>query len=111
MSVTTALVGGPLVLTYALGFGSTASTLATTETTTFISTTTKIARKIPLGMQALPATAAVGTLVAGFQIDLSSAPIPINPGEYLHIILRVPGGTATSAGAPRGSVAVIGYFR
>jgi hypothetical protein len=48
----------------------------------------------------------------GFQRDFSSAPLPINPGEFLHIILRIPlGGTATSAGAPRGSVAVLGYFR
>jgi len=111
MTVTTALTGGPLVFSWAIGFGSTASTLATTETTTFTSNTTKIARKIPLGVQSLAATAAVGTISPGFQVDFSSAPIPVNPGEFLHIILRVPGGTATSAGAPRGSVAVFGYFR
>ena len=111
MTVTTALTGGPLIFAYALGYGSTAASLATTETTTFTSTTTKIARKIPLGMQTLAATAAVGTLVPGFQVDFSSAPLPVNPGEYLHIILRVPGGTATTGGAPRGSVAVLGYFR
>lgn len=111
MSVTTALTGGPLLFTYALGYGSTAATLATTETTTFTATTTKIARKIPLGMQSLAASSAVGTISPGFQVDLSSAPIPINPGEFLHIILRVPGGTATTGGAPRGSVAILGYFR
>ena len=112
LSVTTALTGGPLLLQWAIGYGSTASTLATTESATFTAGgTTKIARKIPLGAQALPATAAVGTLSAGFQRDFSAAPLPINPGEFLHIILRIPGGTATSAGAPRGSVAVLGYFR
>jgi hypothetical protein len=108
--VTTALTGGPLIVTYALGFGSSASSLATTETTTFTATTTKIARRIPLGLQTLAATAAVGTLSPGFQVDLSGSPIPINPGEYLHIIIRCLG-TNTSAGAPRGSVAVLGYFR
>lgn len=110
LTVTTALTGGPIILTYALGFGSTASTLATTETASFTSPTTKVARRIPLGLQTLAATAAVGTLSPGFQADFSSAPIPINPGEYLHIILRVLG-TNTTGGAPRGSVAVFGYFR
>jgi hypothetical protein len=112
LSVTTALTGGPLLLQWAIGYGSTASTLATTESASFTAGgTTKIARKIPLGAQALPATAAVGTLSAGFQRSFGNAPIPINPGEFLHIILRIPGGTATTAGAPRGSVAVLGYFR
>ena len=112
LSVTTALTGGPLLLQWAIGYGSTASTLATTESTTFTAGgTTKIARKIPLGAQALAATAAVGAISPGFQRDFSSAPLPINPGEFLHIILRIPGGTATTAGAPRGSVAVLGYFR
>jgi hypothetical protein len=112
LSVTTALTGGPLLLQWALGYGSTASSLGTTESSTFAAGgTTKIARKFPLGAQALPATAAVGTLSPGFQRSFGNAPIPINPGEFLHIILRIPGGTATTAGAPRGSVAVLGYFR
>lgn len=110
MTVTTALTGGPLIVTYAVGFGSTASTLATTETTTFTSGTTKIARKIPLGLQTLAATAAVGSISPGFQVDFSSAPLPVNPGEFLHIIIRCLG-TNTTLGAPRGSVAVLGFFR
>ena len=112
LSVTTALTGGPLLLEWAVGYGSTAASLATTESTTFTAGgTTKIARKIPLGAQGLAATSAVGVIAPGFQRDFSEAPLPVNPGEYLHIILRIPGGTATSAGAPRGSVAVLGYFR
>jgi hypothetical protein len=113
LSVTTALTGGPLLFQWAIGYGSTASTLATTESTTFTAGgTTKIARKIPLGAQSLAAASAVGVISPGFQRNFDSAPLPINPGEFLHIILRIPtGGTATSAGAPRGSVAVLGYFR
>lgn len=110
LTVTTALTGGPIIITYAVGFGSTAASLATTETTTFTSGTTKIARKIPLGLQTLAATAAVGTLSPGFQVNFEDAPLPVNPGEYLHIIIRVLG-TSISGGAPRGSVAVFGYFR
>jgi hypothetical protein len=111
LSVTTALTGGPLLLQYAIGFGSTASSLATSESGTFTIGTTKIARKIPLGFQALGAAAAVGTIAPGFQRDFSAAPLPVHPGEFLHIILRIPGGTATTAGAPRGSAALLGYFR
>jgi hypothetical protein len=112
LSVTTALTGGPLLLQWAIGYGSTASSLATTESATFTAGgTTKIARKIPLGAQSLLAASAVGVISPGFQRSFADAPLPINPGEYLHIILRIPGGTATTAGAPRGSVAVLGYFR
>jgi hypothetical protein len=112
LSVTTALTGGPLLLQWAIGYGSTASTLATTESASFTAGgTTKIARKIPLGAQSLLATSAVGVISPGFQRSFGDAPLPINPGEFLHIILRIPGGTATTAGAPRGSVAVLGYFR
>jgi hypothetical protein len=113
LSVTTALTGGPLLFQWAIGYGSTASTLATTESASFTAGgTTKIARKIPLGAQSLAAASAVGVISPGFQRNFDSAPLPINPGEFLHIILRIPtGGTATSAGAPRGSVAVLGYFR
>ena len=112
LSVTTALTGGPLLLQWAIGYGSTAATLATNESTTFTAGgTTKIARKIPLGAQSLAATSGVGVISPGFQRSFGDAPLPINPGEFLHIILRIPGGTATSAGAPRGSVAVLGYFR
>jgi hypothetical protein len=110
LSVTTVLVGGPLIIPMAIGFGSTASTLATVETTTFANATTKIARKIPLGTQAVPATSAVGTVIAGYSVDFGQAPIVINPGEYLHIIIRVLGTNLTS-GVIRGSVAIFGYFR
>ena len=110
LSVTTVLVGGPLIIPMALGFGSTAATLATTETTTFTTATTKIARKIPLGTQAVPATSAVGAIIAGYSVDFGQAPIVINPGEYLHIIIRVLGTNLTS-GVIRGSVAIFGYFR
>ena len=93
---------------WAIGFGSTAASLATTETSSWANPTTKIARKIPLGFQTLAAAAAAGTVSTGFYMDFST-PITINPGEYLHVIVRFLG-TNTTAGAIRGTVAVIGYF-
>lgn len=105
----TALTGGPLIIQWAIGWGSTAASLATTESTTFASGTTKIARKHPLGTQVFAAAAAAGVLAAGFQRDFSAAPLCINPGEFLHIIIRCQG-TNTTAGTPRVQVTPIGYF-
>lgn len=105
-----ALTGGPLVSYFAVGFGSTASSLATTEQTTFVSNTTKIARKIPLGAQTLAATAPLGTIAAGFQ-RIFPETIPINQGEFLHIIVRFHGTSLTAGTAQvRGSIAIHGYF-
>lgn len=105
-----ALTGGPIVFNYAVGFGSTAASLATTETTTFTSGTTKIARKYPIGACAFAATAALGTTSPGFQVNFPDGMV-VNAGEYLHIILRCQG-TALTAGTAqvRGGVTVLGYF-
>lgn len=105
----TALTGGPLIIQWAVGWGSTAASLATVETTTFATATTKIARKHPLGTQVFAAAAAQGALAAGFQRDFTGAPLCINPGEYLHIIIRCQG-TNTSAGTPRVQCTPVGYF-
>jgi len=105
-----ALTGGPLVTAWAIGWGSTAASLATTESTTFASGTTKIARKMPLGNQTLAAAAALGTVALGFQRVFPDG-IPINPGEYLHIIARFHGVALTAGTAQvRGSVGITGYF-
>jgi len=107
--VSTVLAGGPIAICYAIGFGSTAASLATTESASFATGTTKIARKYPMGVQGFAVTAAAGTVVAGFQRDFSSAPIPVNPGEILHCIIRAIG-TSTTGGAIRGGVTFVGYF-
>lgn len=107
--VTTVLVGGPLMFQWAVGFGSTASSLATTETSSFTAGTTKVARRIAVGTQAIPATAAVGTTSLPVSIDFGHSPITVDPGCYFHVILRVIGTNLTS-GAIRGSVTPIFHF-
>lgn len=106
-----ALTGGPIVFNFAIGFGSTAASLATTESTTFSSGTTKIARKYPIGAQSFAATAPLGTVGQGFQVTFPS-PIPTQPSEFLHIIMRA-SGTALTAGTAqiRGGVTILGYFQ
>ena len=103
----TTILGGPMILEWGAGFGSTAATLATNESASFAATT-KIARKLHLGSQGLLNAAAVGSIAPGFQVDFSHAPLVVNPGEFLHIIMRSVAATVT--GAVRGGVTVIGYF-
>ena len=107
--VSVALTGGPIVLCFALGVGSTNSSLATAESASFTTATAKIARKFPIGAQAFAATAAIGTLAAGFQRAFPEG-LPVQPGEFLHIILRAIG-TSTSAGTIRGGITPIGYWK
>ena len=104
----TTILGGPMILEWGIGFGSTTSSLVTTEQTSFGGATNKIARKLHLGSQGLLNAAAVGSIAPGFQVDFSHAPLVVNPGEFLHVIMRSVAATAT--GACRGGVAVLGYF-
>jgi hypothetical protein len=94
-AVTTALVaptaGIPLV-SFDLGYGSTAASLATTESASFAATTKK-ARLIPLGfMQFSGNVQTVTAPVAGSvgnELDFDfEAPIVVNPGEWVQVVMR-----------------------
>lgn len=91
------------IFQWALGFGSTAVSLATAE-----AAAAKAPRRIPLGVQNLQIGAAVGaqcsTVIANFE------PVCVNAGEFVHIILRMPVGTATATEVYRGVVRVEGYW-
>lgn len=93
----------PTVFQWAIGVGSTAVSLATAE-----GAATKAPRRMSLGMQSLPIAAAVGaiatTVIANFE------PICVNAGEFVHIILRMPIGTATATEVFRGVVRIESYF-
>jgi len=92
------------VLQWAAGVGSTAVSLATGE-----SAAGKGPRRTPLGVQYFPVGAAVGqtanTITRNFRV-----PLVVNPGEFLHIILKMPIATATATEIFRGTCSVIGYF-
>ena len=95
--VQTTLTGGPLNLMYSLAYGHTAVSLATTESGSFASGTTKAPRRVPLGTQNYIAAAAAG--VAGNEITRTfNAPIYVNPGERVAIAVRNLG-TVTTLGA------------
>ena len=93
--VQTALTGGPLVNTFALAFGHTAVSLATTE-----AATTKARRIVllPELTQSVAAAAAAGTMTSqpGSAMCLFPEPIYVNPGEFVAFTVKHIGTAATA---------------
>lgn len=106
--VQVALTGGPLNLVFGVAYGHTALSLATAETGSFVTATTKAPRRLPLGVQNYLVTAAAGSTAAEVQRELAS-PIVVNPGEYFQITARNVG-TVTTLGALVVAVMVDHYF-
>lgn len=107
-SVQVALTGGPLTLIVGAAFGHTAVSLATTETGSFVTATTKAPRRVPLGNLDFVVTAAAGTGAVGITVSFKS-PIVVNPGEFFAITIRNVG-TVTTAGALAVTAMVDHYF-
>lgn len=86
------------VMTWAVGVGSTAVSLATAE-----AATTKARRVVGLGVQSLIVGDPIGGRVDGIRFVFTT-PLLAEPGTYVHIILRIPVGTATASQVLRGVV-------
>ena len=103
--VDAALTGGPLVYLYSLAYGHTLVSLATGESTTFATGTTKAPRRIWLGVQNCVVTAAAGTpLLPAIAVPFTS-PIVVAPGEFVAITVRNQGIVTTV-----GSVIITAVF-
>lgn len=94
----------PTVLEWSLGVGSTAVSLATAE-----GAATRAPRRIGLGSQSFVVGALAGAKSERCDVNLD-APVVVEPGTYMHIILRVPYGTATATELFRGMVGINGYW-
>lgn len=95
--VGTILAGGPLALEYVLAYGHTAVSAATAEATSFTTGGGKAPRRLPLGVETFAATAAAGSSGGpGVNVTLA-APVVINPGEYVAILVTNIG-TVTTTG-------------
>lgn len=92
------------VLQWGLAAGSTAVSLATAETAG-----TRAPRRIPLGIQTLQATAAIGVKMERVVVNLD-APIVCEPGTFVHIFYKQPIGLATASQILRGVVGVNAYW-
>jgi hypothetical protein len=96
----------PTLLNWYIGIGASAVSLATADTNAI-----KAPHRAFLGSQSIP----IGTIVGSrtdrtISASFSDAPFVVCPGEFVHIILRMPVGTATAAQVIRGSVVVKSYW-
>lgn len=107
-AVSVILAGGPVIYAYALAVGHTATTLATAETGSFVTATAHSPRIMPLGIESYAATAAVGTLGTGVDLNFDS-PICVRPGEFVDIVARNLG-VVTTTGAITVVASVGGYW-
>ena len=96
-AVQTALTGGPILWACSLAYGHTAVSMATAETASFATATTKAPRRIPISMQNYIAAAAAGVPDNPSSMQFL-APIYVNPGEFVAVVMRNLG-VVTTAGA------------
>ena len=94
------------VMQWAIGVNSTGSDLATLESP---ANGTWAARRIGIGTQGFIVGAAIG-VCANDIIWSPQTPLCVDNTRYLHVILRMPVGTATGSEVFRGTVAINGYF-
>jgi len=96
----------PTLLHWSIGTGSTAVSLATAD-----SANTRAPHRKFLGSQSFAIGSAIGARSDNkVSTDFSAAPLIVEPGTFLHVILRMPVGTATASQIIRGGVGVKGYF-
>lgn len=109
--VSATFTGGPCIMVYSLAFGHTALSMATAETASFATASTKAPRRIALGLEQFVVTAATGavsTTNCPVQMQFMS-PVVVNPGEFIAITARNIG-TVTSGGTITSFVTYDGYF-
>lgn len=94
----------PTVLEWSLGLGSTAVSLATVD-----AAATRAPRRLSLGSQSFLVGALAGSNSERCDVNMD-APVVVEPGTYVHIILRVPYGTATATELFRGCVGFNAYW-
>lgn len=81
-----------------LAFGHTAVSLATAETASFATATTKAPRRIPLGIMYWNVAAPIGATPQNGDIFIPfQNPIYVNPGEFIAVAMKFLVGTATAS--------------
>jgi hypothetical protein len=96
---TTCVNAGPIIYVYSLAYGHTAVSMATAETASFTSGTTKAPRRIALGVETFPVNTTIGTIATangGIYITFGT-PILVAPGEFIAICAKNVG-TVSSSG-------------
>jgi hypothetical protein len=97
------------VLSWSLGYGSTAIGLATAEVATLAAATVKGYRRIPLGLTGIPSAAAIG-YQAGEIYAKFDAPITVLPGEFVAVTAKFIAGLATASQVIWTTCMIDGHF-
>jgi hypothetical protein len=84
----------PTTYAVAVAWGSTSVSLAATESASFTTGTTKIRRIQPVGVIGIPVNAVIGQQGTSTQFDFE-APIVVNAGEFVGVIVKILSGAAT----------------
>jgi hypothetical protein len=86
----------PTTIALSLAFGHTAVSMATADTASFATATTKAPRRIALGMMYWPVAAPIGATPANGDITMRfENPVYVNPGEFIATCMKFITGTAT----------------
>ncbi len=94
----------PVILQWAIGVGATAVSLATAE-----AAATRAPRREALGFQTLAATAPIGAKMERINCNFD-APLVVEPGTYLHIIVRIVSGAVNAGQVIRGTATVNAFW-
>lgn len=94
----------PTVLEWTLAVGSTAVTLLTVD-----GAASRLPKRLSLGVQSFVVGALAGQSANRVDVNLD-APVVCEPGTYVHLILRMPYGTATATEIFRGQVGFNAYW-
>jgi hypothetical protein len=97
MNTGAAVATTPTSLIWGLAYGHSAASLATTETGSFVTATTRAPRRIPLGMMTVPVGAAIGACYDTEIVRQFVAPVVVHPGEFFATTVRFRIGTATAS--------------
>lgn len=92
------------LLQWSIGVGATAVSLAQAD-----AAAARARAVTPLGFQTFPIGAAIGAQATRIDVNLD-APLVCEPASFVHVILKMPVGTATASQIIRGIVGFNGYF-
>lgn len=105
MNTGAAVGASATVLDWAVGINASAVSLATADAAGVWAP-----RRVPLGMQSFAGLGVIGLAAPDISRNFISAPLVVDAGRYLHVIVQVPVGLATGSQVIRGDVIVTGYF-
>lgn len=94
----------PTVMQWSLAVGSSAVSLATAD-----GAATRLPKRTHVGVQSFPVGSVVGFMPPRVDCNLDS-PLVAEPGTFVHVILRMPIGTATATETFRGAVGINSYW-